>query len=264
MLRSVLVVLDGSRSGKAAAALAMDWASRLGARLVGRGVLDEPSIRGGEPVPLGAGAYKRERDDARLVEAHGHVLEVLEDFRARSAAAGVTAEVIEGVGDSVDRILRETPRSDVIILGRETHFHFVTQDRPDTTLAQVLRNSPRPVVTVPRDLSDGRGIVVAYGGGREVVRTLQTFQRLGLAAGEEIQVVTVHRDEAQAQALAHLAGQYLSAHEALHKLRPVASAAPPSEVLLDAVHQGRPRLLERGPMGIIPCAISSPPRLRVP
>jgi nucleotide-binding universal stress UspA family protein len=249
MLRSALVALDGSPYSKTAAALAIDWAKRYGARLLGLGVLDAPSIRGAEPVPLGAGAYKQARDEARLLDAHRRVVDFLADFRARSKAAGIAVEVLEDIGDPAARILREAQRCDVVILARETHFHFETQEQPDEILAQVLRGSPRPVVIVPRELPDGQDVVLAYGGGREAARTLQTFQLLGLAAGEAIEVVSIHRDGAEAEALTHLAGEYLTAHGAPHRLRAIASAAPPAEVLLEEVRRARPRLLVMGAHG---------------
>lgn len=249
MLRSALVALDGSPYCEAATTLAVDWAKRSGARLLGLGILDEHSIRGAEPVPLGASAYKAARDEARMADAHRRVLGFLADFRARSKAAGVTAEVLEDIGDPAARILREAQRCDVVILARETHFHFETQDRPDATLAQVLRGSPRPLVIVPRELPEGHGVILAYGGGREAARTLQTFQLLGLAAGEQIEVVSVHRDGAEAEALAYLASEYLTAHGAPHRLRPIASTAPAAEVLLEEVRRLRPRLLVMGAHG---------------
>jgi nucleotide-binding universal stress UspA family protein len=107
-------------------------------------------------------------------------------------------------------------------------------------------------VIVPRELPEGHGVVVAYGGGREAARTLQTFQLLGLAAGEEIEVVSVHRDGAEAEALAHLAGEYLTAHGARHRLHPIVSSAPPAEVLLEKVRHARPRLLVMGAHGYHP------------
>jgi nucleotide-binding universal stress UspA family protein len=230
-------------------ALAIDWAKRYGTRLLGLGVVDAPSIQAAEPVPLGAGAYKHARDEARLADAHRRVVDFLADFRARSKAAGIAVEVLEDIGDPAARILREAHRGDVVILARETHFHFETQEEPDDTLAQVLRGSPRPVVTVPRELPEGQGVVVAYGGGREAARTLQTFQLLGLAAGEAIEVVSIHRDGAEAEALAHLAGEYLTAQGALYRLHAIASAAPPAEVLLEEVRHARPRLLVMGAHG---------------
>src|SRR3984893_2815367 len=188
MLRSALVALDGSAYGESAADLAIDWACRYGVRLLGLGILDAPTIERAEPVSLGAGAYKKARDEARLANAHRRVADFLADFRARGQAAGVAVEVLEDIGDPAARILREAQRCDVVILGRETHFHFETQDQHDETLAQVLRGSPRPVVVVPRSVPEGQGVLLAYGGGREAARTLQTFQPLAVAAGEGTRV----------------------------------------------------------------------------
>lgn len=249
MLRSILVALDGSPWSEAATTLALDWATRFDARLIGLGVLDEPSIDRREPVPMGAYAYKKHRDEALLADAHRRVLGYLDDFGTRSAAAGLSATVLEDIGDPAQHILREAQRCDVVILGRETHFHFETQDRPDATLGQVIRTSPRPVVVVPRKLPEGGGIVIAYGGGREAARTLQTFESLGIAAGEDVAVVTVHRDRAEAEAVAALAGDFLTAHRTPHQLCPIASESAPAEVLLEEVRRRRPGLLVMGAHG---------------
>ena len=56
--------------------------------------------------------------------------------RKRSAAAGVSADVLEDIGDPADRILHEAQRCDVVILARETHFQL-----RDTGTA---RRYPRP------------------------------------------------------------------------------------------------------------------------
>jgi len=249
VLRSALVALDGSAHSDSATALSIQWAKRSGARLLGLGVLDAPSIDRPEPVSLGGGAYKRTRDDARLADAHRRVLGYLADFKSRSAAAGVTADVLEAIGDPAERIVQEAQRCDVVVIGRQTHFRFETQDEPDSTLAGLLRGSPRPLVIVPRELPERQGIVVAYGGGREAARTLQTFQLLGLAFGEEIDVVSIHRDRAEAEAIVRLAGDFLTAHEAPHRLHPFASDASPAEVVLDEVRRRQPRLLVMGAHG---------------
>jgi nucleotide-binding universal stress UspA family protein len=252
MLRSALVALDGSAYSDSAAALAIDWACRFGARLLALGVLDAPTIQRAEPVPLGAGAYKQVRDETRMADAHHRVQGFLADFRARSQSAGVSAEILEDIGDPAESIVREAHRCDVVILARETHFHFETQDRPDETLAQVLRSSPRPVVVVPWEIPEGRGVVVAYGGGREASRTLQTFHLLGIAAGEPIEVLSTHHDGAQAEALSYQAGEYLTAHGAPHRLHAIASAASPAEVILERVRHTQPRLLVMGAHGYHP------------
>jgi nucleotide-binding universal stress UspA family protein len=246
VLRSMLVALDGSPASEPVIALAFEWAARFHARVLGLGVVDAPAIEHGEPVPMGAYAYKKQRDEARLAEAHRRVVQVLQEFRARSGAAGVDATTVEDIGDPAEQVLREAQRCDVVLLAHETRFQFETGERPAETLTHVIRATPRPVVVVPRQPRDGRGIVVAYGGGREAASTLQTFVLLGLAAGEELDVVTVHRDGAEAEAIARRAGDFLTAHGVAHRRHPVASKGAPADAILEAVDRHQPRLLVMG------------------
>src|SRR5262249_47516206 len=149
MLKTVLVALDDSNYSETATTLALDWARRLGSRLLGLGILDKPSITAVEPVPIGASGFKRERDEARLAEAHEHIKSFLAKFRRRCAAAGVPGQTFEEIGDPTKCILKEAHRCDLIVLGRETNFHFETQKESDDVRAKVLRRSPRPIVVVP-------------------------------------------------------------------------------------------------------------------
>lgn len=252
MLRSILVPLDGSVYGDSATTLALEWGTRFGASLVGVGVLDEPGITKPEAVPLGAGAYKSERDEARLADAEARVHRTLAACLARSAAAGVRAEVLEDVGDPGSCILREAQRCDVVILGRETHFRFETQDRPDDTLGRILAASPRPVVVVPRDLSTGEGVVMAYDGGQEAARTLQTFQLLGLAGDETVHLVSVRREGLEGESLAAPAGRFLATHGTAYEVHEHVSstaAASIAEIVLDEVRRRQPRLIVMGGQG---------------
>jgi len=246
MLKTLLVALDGSVCSLTATMLAVDWARRFDAQLLGLGIVDEASIHRPEPVPLGAGAYKKARDEARMADAHHRVAVFLAEFRARAAGAGVHAGVLEEQGEPAERIVFEAQRADVVILGRETHFNFETPEWRDATLAQVVRSSPRPMVLVPERVPEGTGVLVAYGGGREAARTLQLFALLGLAAGETLDVVTIHRDPAQARTIARAAGDFLAAHDVIHRVHTVDSSAAPVEVLLEEVESRRPRLLVMG------------------
>jgi nucleotide-binding universal stress UspA family protein len=189
MIKRILVAVDGSPHGAAALALGLHWALRFGADIVGVGILDEPSITGAEPVPLGATAYKHERDAARLADAHSQIVHVLGELTARCRAAGIRCAVIEDVGTPHEQIVLEAEACDLVMLGRQTYFHFETQDRPDATLGHVLRHSPRPVVVVPQEPAAGDGTLVAYNGGRAVARALQTFTLLGLDAGEPVHLI---------------------------------------------------------------------------
>jgi nucleotide-binding universal stress UspA family protein len=246
MLRSMLVVLDGSPASEPVIALAFDWASRFHARVLALGVVDAPAIKHGEPVPMGAYGYKRHRDETRLDETSRGVVRVLQEFRARSAAARVDAVTVEDIGDPADQILREAQRCDLVLLARETRFAFEATDSGERTLTRVIHGLPRPAVVVPREPREGSGTLVAYGGGREAASTLQTFALLGLATGEEIHVVTVQREGADAAAIAGRAGEFLTAHDIAHRLHAIGSSEAPAGVLLEAIDRLRPRLLVMG------------------
>lgn len=246
MLKTALVALDASPFSDTAATLALQWAERFRARLIGLGILDTPSLTAGEPVPLGASYFKRERDVTRMLDAQGHVSELLARFQERCKIAGVEADVFEEVGDAAECILREAHQCDVVILGHESHFHFGTQDRPDATLAQVLRGCSRPIVVAPRELKSGNGVVVAYGGGAEVARTLQTVQLLGLTQGETVHLIGVPHKDRDVEQFTDLAARFLGFHGTACNVHRIESSAHPGDVLLQRVRDLSPRLLVMG------------------
>ena len=241
--------MDGSPHGEAAVTLAIDWASRFDADLLGLGILDEPSITGPEPVPQGASVYKAARDQARLRDAHQQIVDFLAAFSERCAEAKVRAATVEDVGRPHEQIVEEALRCDVVVLGQETHFKFETQSEPDETVGRVLRQSPRPVVVVPREPAPGHGVLVAYGEGREVARTFQMLVLLGLAAEETIDLLAIHPDATEAERRLRRPAAYLAAHGLPSRLLPIASRASASEVILGEAERRRPRLLVMGAQG---------------
>lgn len=249
MVHRILAAMDGSPNGEAAAALAIDWGRRFGAELIGLGILDKPSITRPEPVSLGGTAYKRQRDEVRLGEAHRFLSVLLAQFQQRCEHARVRCTVVEDVGAPHEQIIAEAAACDLVVLGRETHFQFETQDKPDATLSKVLRESPRPVIVVPSHTAPGHGVLIAYGGGREVARTLQTFTLLGLASGEPVSVVAVDEDAGRAEARLEPAGRFLAAHGLAFTLDSVSSKLSPASVILEEARRRRPRLLVMGAHG---------------
>jgi nucleotide-binding universal stress UspA family protein len=249
VIRRLLVAMDGSAHGVAAAGLAIEWARRFDAELVGLGILDKPSITSPEPVSLGGTEYKRQRDEARLADEHRRVLQLLGQFRQRCVTAGVRCRALEDVGAPHEQIVAEAAGVDMVVLGRETHFEFETQEHPDTTLGKVLRESPRPVVVVPREAPAGEGMLVAYGSGREVARALQTFALLGIAGAEPVCLFAVDQDLARAEARLAPASEFLAAHGLQVVLRPLASSTAPAELILEEVQRRRPRLVVMGAHG---------------
>ena len=251
MLQSMLVALDESTWSEAATTLALDWSKRLAARLIGLAVFDESSIVRHEPVPRGAAEFKKRRDEERLVEAHKQLQQALERFRELCAIAGVPESAGEVIGDPAGCILRNGHRCDLIVVGRETYFQFDSHDTPDATLGQIIGRSPRPIVIVPQNLPQGNGVIVAYGGGREVARTLQIFQLLGLSFNETVHLVNVRRGAA-ADVFADYAAEFLDSHGADHQLHVIESNLEPAAALLEQVRILQPRLLVMGAPGYHP------------
>lgn len=233
MLRTVLIGLDGSEYSTAASELAIRWARRSGALLVGLGVVDEPAICRPESVPLGASQYKEHRDRALLARASRRVETFLEQFALRCSEAGVAYKLLEDVGPPPEKIFVEAQRYDLIVLGQQTHFRFATQEGPDETLSRVLKNTPRPVVAVPEKLGDGASVLVAYDGSLQAARALQAFQASGLDESREVHVVSVGADRVEAARHADRAVEFLRFHEVKatpHVLPPTGGTA---EVILD-------------------------------
>lgn len=249
MLRSMIIGLDGSLCGDAAIVLAIRWARRFDALVVGLGVVDEPAICKCECVPIGAGQFKAERDQYLLAKARRRVKGLLEEFARRCDAEGVRYKVIEDVGTPEIRIVQSSRQHDLIVLGQQTHFGFEVQPWPDETLQNVLRQSSRPVVVVPEAIRDGNTIVIAYDGSPQADRALQAFGTLGLAGGDEVHVLSVHSDRATAEQQAGQAVAFLTSHGVSafpHSAEPTTSV---DKIILEKVQELHARLLVMGACG---------------
>ncbi len=245
-VRTILVGLDGSPEGESAVDLSLRWARQTGARLVGLGIVDEPTIRRPEPVPMGASHYKRERDERLLEDARRRVEEFLAGFAGRCAAEDVPYEVIEKVGLPHEQIVLTGQLYDLVVLPRQSHFHFETERKADDTVEKVLRHSARPVVVVPPRQRRSGPVVVAYDGGVHAARALQAFQALGIEPSAEVLVVSVHEDAREAVERAELAIAFLASHGIPALRTIVAAAGPVAPVILGAVENVDARLLVAG------------------
>jgi nucleotide-binding universal stress UspA family protein len=250
MLRSILLGLDGSQDGRSALELGIEWARRDKAMLVGIGIIDEPTIAAAAPTVLGGPPYAdpivyRER----MADARRQVDQFLEEFSLRCAKAGVSSKVLEEVGLPSDEIVRQAQRYDLILIGRKTRFHFEIQEQRDTTLQQILRDSPRPVVVVPSERVASRSVVIAYDGSIQAARALHQFRCAGLGREGPVHVVSVHADHAEAARLAEPAMDYLHNHAIRAVAHAIVSPGSPAEVLLDQIRKLDARLLVMGACG---------------
>ncbi len=249
MIRNMLIGLDGSPYAEAALDLGLRWARQSRAGLTGLAVVDEPTIRRGEPTGIGGSYYKVLRDEARLKDANQRVDWFLEQFSARCGEAGVAGQGLRKVGFPAEQILAETEDHDLLLLGQRTYFHFATQEYNDETLDVVLRNAHRPVVAVPMKKAGGGAVVLAYDATPPATRALEAFQQVGLFAGQTVHVVSVAHDEGDAIRRAEEATQFLRFHGFAAEARPLAPTRSVPKVLLEQVHRTRAGMLVMGAHG---------------
>jgi nucleotide-binding universal stress UspA family protein len=256
MLRSILVGLDGSDYSKSAIDAGIYLARKTGALLVGLGVVDEPTIREAEPRLVGAGVPYAEpvlyRE--RIASARREVELFLGQFSRRCSEAEVAFKVLEDVGTPHEQIELQAQRYDLILMGQQTRFHFETQEGYDDTVHRVLKNSPRPVITVPARLKmnpdePGHTVLVAYDGSLQSARALHAFQTSGIAGVLPTIVVTASPEQGQAARTAERAIDYLRFHEIKAEAEPVTSQDAPARVLLASAKKHKSVLIVMGGYG---------------
>ncbi len=249
MTRSILLGLDGSEYCDALIGLGIRMAKRTGAFLVGMGIIDEPSIREAELSPIGGNYYKEERDEALIADARRKVEGFLEYFTLCCTRQGVPSKLHEETGSPYERLIYQAQRYDLLMLGQQTYFHFETQDGPDETLQHILRDSPRPVLTSPKQWREGSSVVIAYDGSLQASRTLANFVHSGLNKGLACHVITLHKDLHEATRIAGLATDFLGFHDIAAVAYPVAGESSVAKFILAKAEELKADLLVMGAYG---------------
>ncbi len=235
MLTDLLVCLEGSPSSARATAVAIALARELEARLTGLALVDEPDIRAPEPVGIGGGAYKRERDQALLLDADARAQKWLDDFAHACRQAHVPVQTLARRGRPAATILSELGRHELTVLGGDVNFRYATEEHDQRTRDEVLRRAGKPILIVPdRPPVDGRDVLLAFDGSLASRRALESFAATGLGRDRLVHVVCVDDDGATAWATAragcsllHEVGLAATAHN-------LVSTLPVSEALLRA------------------------------
>jgi len=245
MPNQILVGIDGSPHGEAAIGLAIRWAGEYGCRLTGLGIIDEPGMTRGEPVPIGGGAYKADLDRSRVKKSTRLVEDWLGRFSDRCNAANASATAVTETGDPLTVLSLEAQRHDLVLLGRQTHFRYGYEDSPDDVLTQLVRQAPRPVVAVPLEHVNGHSVVIADDSSLQAARAVQAFQATGLGTRRPVFVVTVGTVSSNANRTL----DFLAAHDILATPKSVPVGASVAAALAAAAREVGAGLIVMGAYG---------------
>jgi nucleotide-binding universal stress UspA family protein len=244
MLRTILVGLDGSPLTSSVVTLGVSWAKRFSGLLVGVAVVDEPALRGSHAAP--PGGYLERLQEEWVGTARKEMEQLLEQFALRCAEENVACKLLEDTGTPWEEILKEAQRFDLIMLGKHTHFEAQHRGR---TLPHVMRNAPRPLVVVPENPPSEGTVLIAYDGGMQAARALQSFALSGLAALGEVHVLTVDpSNRVEAARVADRAVQFLASHDILATAAPLVSETV-AQALLEQADTLRAQLIVLGAYG---------------
>ena len=250
ILKSILVSIDRSSDSTPAMELAFRWAKRFEAALVGIGFIDEVSIEVAQEYLYKEGLIASVNPPliARIQEDYRRILE---RYAARCAEDGVSCTTPSDVGLSLDRVLLEAQRHDLILMDRLEIIVPGFEGPQAQKLAPILKHSPRPVVLVPPHGAgaDGGEIVVAYDASLQAAHALYAATFSVLEADAKVHIVSVAMSRAEAAAAADHAVSFLRLHQVDAVPHPVESNEAPAEVILEQADRLDAGLIVMGAYG---------------
>jgi nucleotide-binding universal stress UspA family protein len=232
VLRSILVALDATPASAAAQRLALRLTQRFGSQITGIAVLDRAYLTAPTAVGIGGMAYKEHRDQVKLEEAKAFLARLESTFQQSCEESGVAWQVIEAEGRPYKLIEMESGRHDLLVIGKDTDFHFDFADTTSDTVQRLLKENPRPLLVCPERMRETGPIVAAYDGSLNASRALHMLILLGLADGSQVHVVSVASDEARAQRHAAYATDLFVKHGIDAIPHGVGSSAAPGHIVL--------------------------------
>ncbi len=157
----ILVGIQNASPGEVTFALAADWATRFQGSIVGVGIIDESVGAPASMLTGGAasmGNIAMADAEALRSKAEKSVAQALGELETLCRNAGVEYRNVTKAGDPEEVIGAEAQACDVVLLGQAAPPDPEFGVPARTILESTLRNSPRPVVVVPRHVQGGQGV----------------------------------------------------------------------------------------------------------
>lgn len=243
MVRSILTVLDGGPGDSSAHATAVRLVQHGTARVRVLGLSDRRRSTRHEAVPLGAMHHKQTADRRRHAGLQATIRARAATLADACGRLGAACSITLAEGDPRETLARHWCEADLVLLGRERRGEG-TASFPPQSLLQLLHDCPRPVLVSCEAGKETPGTVaIAYDGSRPAEQTLETYLRLGLAAGRHLEVVCLHRDPAVLKNLVRKATDLCARYNVSYQTYSVRCVRHPRAVLSNLLLALKPSTL---------------------
>lgn len=231
VLRSILVALDATAASSAAQMLALNLAKRLDCQVTGIAILDRDYITAPAAVGIGGMAHKYHRDQVKLQEAKALLDQLQFGFQKSCEQIGASWQVIATEGVPHKIIEQESGRHDLLVIGKDTDFHFDVDPSTAEAVRRLLRDNARPLIVCPETAPSEGPVLVTYDGSVRSSRALHMLALQGHVRGRPVHVLSVANDQAEAAERARFASELLTKHELEVIPHGVSSRAEPVEIV---------------------------------
>jgi nucleotide-binding universal stress UspA family protein len=250
MYHSALVALKPQGGNGALAEMAVGLAARHELQLSGVAVLDPSVVRPAEAVPLGAAAFKAQRDDMLKQQTLEKAQAVLDAFTRLCGEAGVACTTAIREGSLESQIPVAVQAADLLMVGHGGDTESCSEAREDVTnLDSMLKYSSRPCLVVPCRAPAVERIVVAYDGSLQAARALHDFALSGLWPEAAVRVISLAENATEATETAERGTAYLRLHGYAADARPLIGKYDPASKILAYVQEDEAGALVMGAYG---------------
>jgi nucleotide-binding universal stress UspA family protein len=238
VLRSILVALDESRASAAARELAIALARQHSAELTGLAILDRLHFTPSHRRRLAARRRQRQAT-AGLEEAQASLTRIETQFQASCEGLSTRWRLIEGEGVPHRLLEDEAGRHDLVVMGRDTDFHFDEAPTVAGVVRRLMRSNPRPLIVCPENAPADGPILAATDGSRRASQALHMLALLGPGHRRPIHVLAIAASRVEADRRAAYAADLFAKHSFAVTAAGIGSGEDPAELIrTEAVARG--------------------------
>ena len=215
MIKNILIPLDGSDHCKAALDYAVWLAQGLNGALFGQHVIDTISIEGtffhDISGSLGFEPYLDFSSKMReILDERGKI--ILADFAEVCAKKNIRYQTFLDMGLIANEICERAKVADLVVIGHRGVNEEFSTGLLGTTAESIARKCPRPILVSTKQFKPIERPLLAYDGSQRASSAMESAAEFCSVLKLPLTVLSIAREEAQAQTILQRAKGYLSSY----------------------------------------------------